>query len=150
MKKLSIYVQEKCLINKNTHLYTKLDMNDKDMLINILKAEFISLYMQHFNDVGYHPSPFKQKGISTYSIRRTLVNYKNIIDILNKEYNYEFDVDEVSNKNSDMYKLLNYYLKPLEDLINFKTTYVKYINQNISGSDIYWKDFKSYYKKQKS
>ena len=149
MKTLNNIIQEKILISKNTKVdnikYTHLDFNNKDMMLDILRAEFISLYEQHFKR---KPDPFKQKGLSIFTIRRTAVDYKNVIKVLNSPmFGYNFNFIEVEDKHSQLHNLIHYYLTPLDDLINMKTVNVKCAGGVIKGQNLYWNDWKEYKEK---
>lgn len=145
MKQLNNFIQEKLKLNKDSKIseMTKLDLHNTDMMIDILKASFIGLYKQHFE---HKNDPFKQAGLSTYSIRKTQVDYENIVNILNNYYNYSFDIEEIKDKNSDLYKIIHYYLTPLGDLINMKKVNIKCCGGLMNGYDIYWEEWKKYVK----
>ena len=143
MKKLETYIIEKLVINKNIKAITKVNTDDEEMMINILKATFISLYLNYQED-------FKQSGLSIYHIRRTKVKYDNVGSILNDYYKYNFNLENINDKNDTLHQIIHKFLDPLEFLINMrKNIKVPYISEKQNGFDIYWKDWKEYVDKNK-
>ena len=114
------------------------------MMLDVLKATFIGLYKQHFIQ---KPDVFKRKGLCQFIIRKTQVDYTNIINVLNEFYNYNFPIEEIDNKKSDLYETIHNYLNPVNDLINCKIVNIERAGGEIKGADIYWNDWKKYVKK---
>ena len=147
MKNLKEIIQEKLVITKDTkEKYQTLGTNSsggidipKDILIDSIKSAFISI----FKNVTY-------KLVSNgkyYSIKRSELDWKDIIEILNTEYNHNLDpkyADE--NSNGDYKRVMRLFMSHIENLLNMRTVYINIGDERIElkGKDIYWNDWVKY------
>ena len=100
MKTLKDIIQEKLVITKDTKdKYQRLSNNSsggidipKDILIDSIKSAFISILKNR---------TYKQStNCRYYNIKRSELDWKDIIEILNTEYNHNLD-PEYANENSN-------------------------------------------------
>ena len=140
MKTLKQIIQEKLVINKDIKSCDHIDKNNKDLMIAIIKSIFISIYKNH---------TYKPKGLSHYSIKRSEINWEDVVKILKDEYNFDIDTNNALQKNGQLQSLSRKLLNGIEDLINMKSLIFKIQDTQIllSGKDIYWKDWVEYRKK---
>ena len=118
------------------------DGTNAKMLVDIFKATFIYIYVN---------SVYKMSGISKYVIKRSEIQYSEIIKILNSEYGYDIDENEGNNKKSEITTFIRKHLNYVELLINFKTIKFHTLDSDtmieLKGRDIYWNDWKDYIQK---
>ena len=140
MKQINNYISEKLVINKDIKSFDHIDKNNKDLMIAIIKSIFISIYKN---------GTYKVKGLSHYSIKRSEINWEDIVKILKDEYNFDIDINDALQKNGQLQSLSRKLLNGIEDLINMKSLIFKIQDTQIliSGKDIYWKDWVEYRKK---
>lgn len=141
MENISSYISEKLIIhNDSKSSIIDIDMNNKDLMIAIIKSIFISIYKNR---------TYKVKGLSHYSIKRSEINWEDVAQILKEEYNFSIDKNDIIQKNGKLQSLSRKLLNGIEDLINMKSLIFKIQNIQIliSGKDIYWKDWVEYRKK---
>lgn len=141
MENISSYISEKLIIhNDSKSSIIDIDMNNKDLMIAIIKSIFISIYKNR---------TYKVKGLSHYSIKRSEINWEDVAQILKEEYNFSIDKNDIIQKNGKLQSLSRKLLNGIEDLINMKSLIFKIQNTQIliSGKDIYWKDWVEYRKK---
>ena len=140
MKQINNYISEKLVINKDIKSFDHIDKNNKDLMIAIIKSIFISIYKNR---------TYKVKGLSHYSIKRSEINWEDIVKILKDEYNFDIDINDALQKNGQLQSLSRKLLNGTEDLINMKSLIFKIQDTQIliSGKDIYWKDWTEYRKK---
>ena len=147
MTNLLSYIQEKLVINKNSKIkYQRLKSGSYgvdipiDLLIDSIKSIFISVYKNR---------TYKQQGISHYTIKRSEINWKDVIEILNTEYNHNLDPEYANENNGDFQKIMRVFLAGIEKLINMRTYSFNYGNERVelNGKDIYWKDWVDYREK---
>ena len=140
MKTINNYISEKLVINKDIKSFDHIDKNNKDLMIAIIKSIFISIYKN---------GTYKVKGLSHYSIKRSEINWEDIVKILKDEYNFDIDINDALQKNGQLQSLSRKLLNGIEDLINMKSLIFKIQDTQIliSGKDIYWKDWTEYRKK---
>lgn len=136
MKKIITYIQEKLIINKDSKSsITILDLSNENMLMDMLRATFISIMKN---------SSYKLRGLSTYVIKRNDVKYDDIINILNEYYHYNFNINDIKDKNNLLYQTLHNFLDPLDKLLNMKKIKVKGFSNIVDGSKIYFNDWVIY------
>lgn len=140
MKNIYQYIVEKFIINKNTKISNIADLDnvDKNLLLAIVKSVFISVYKN---------KTYKIRGISSYVITRSNIKWKDIADILETEYDYNIDKDDLLQKNGKFQTFVRRTLNLIEALINMKKVYFRFNNGDIietNGKDIYWQDWKNY------
>jgi len=118
---------------------TEFNPDDIDMIKKLLISIYLSLQSKH---------TYKIQGISRYTIRRLQVDYENIIEILNKQFKYNFNVSDEIKPKSDLRMWIKAHWKVIEKIFNFRA--VKFVvgNENlfIKGYDIYWGYWKEYRK----
>lgn len=134
-------ITEKLHINNNVKLKNvDMDNVDKDLLLAIIKSVFISVYKNR---------TYKIIGVSKYSIKRSEIKWEDILEILETEYNYMMDEEEVLNKKGKFQTFVRKRFDLIEGLINMKTSIVKTMDGPLvlKGSDIYWNDWKQYREK---
>ena len=140
MKNIYQYIVEKFIINKNTKISNIADLDnvDKNLLLAIVKSVFISVYKNN---------TYKIRGISNYVITRSNIEWKDIADILETEYDYNIDKDDLLKKNGKFQTFVRHRLNLIEALINMKKVYFRFNNGDIietNGRDIYWQDWRNY------
>jgi len=145
MKKLNQFIIEKLKLNKNKKVeeYTELDTKNIDMMLDILKASYIGLWVQHFT---IKPDVFHQIGYSKISIYKRKVNYDNIYNILNNYYQYNYDLED-NNVKKSLYDIVHYYLKFLDQLINMKTVNIPCAGGEVKGHYLYLNEWRKYSEK---
>ena len=77
MKKLNYFISEKLKLSKDTKVqtYDTIDIHDTDMLAAIMKAAFISIRKN---------LTYTYKTFSTIKIKKSKINYEDIVSILKK------------------------------------------------------------------
>lgn len=145
MKNLLSYISEKLIFNKNTKAkYQNIDFNNinEDLLIDIIKSIFISVYKNR---------TYKVKGLSHYSIKRSEINWEDVIEILNTEYNHNVNPEYANDKNGELQKIARKCMDDIDKLINLNSIKMYFKEKNsyiiLYGHDIYWQDWKDYVKK---
>lgn len=145
MKKLNNYIIEKLKLSRNNKIqeFTELDTKNIDMMLDILKASFIGLWVQHFKS---HPDIFRKISYSLKSIYRKQVDYDNIYNILNDYYQYNYDLENNEVKKS-LHNIVHYYLVFLDQLINMKTVNIPCVGGEVKGYQLYWNEWRKYSEK---
>lgn len=146
MKQLNNYILEKLVLNKNSKSkYDRLETTNTnihipiDILVDSIKSIFISIYKNH---------TYKLKGLSTYVIKRSEIDWNDVIEILNTNYSHNLDPEYANEKNGEFQKIMRLFLGHIENLINMKTVYIRYGDKEIKliGRDIYFNDWLNYRK----
>ena len=147
MKTLKDIIQEKLVITKDTKdKYQRLSNNSsggidipKDILIDSIKSAFISILKNR---------TYKQStNCRYYNIKRSELDWKDIIEILNTEYNHNLDPEYANeNSNGDYKRVMRLFMSHIENLLNMHTVYINIGGERIElkGKDIYWKDWVDY------
>ena len=144
MKNLKEIIQEKLVFNKHTKAkYQRLKPGSygidmpKDLLIDSIKSIFISVYKNR---------TYKQQGISHYAIKRSEINWEDVIEILNTEYNHNLDPEYANGAHNDYKNIMRVFINHVENLINMRTVYINIGDERVElkGKDIYWKDWVGY------
>lgn len=141
MKQLNNYITEKLIINKDSKSkIVELDKTNTKLMIALVKSVFISVYKNR---------TYKQRGLSQYTVKRSEINWSDVVDILSSEYNFNIDKEDALQKNGKLQTLIRRLLDGIEKLINMKKMIFKIGNEEIpiNGHDIYWQDWKDYVKK---
>ena len=140
MKNINNYIIEKFEISNNTNAFTSFDDTNEDMLKDIIRATYISIYKNRSYKDGAR--------LGTFNVQRTQVNYKDIAEILNTYYNYNFSTTEFIRTSTNVYKFIKKYSVPAcSILINFKSAKISKYNITMDGSKMYWDDWVDYRKK---
>lgn len=147
MKTINLFINEKLKLNSDSKSnkcdikdIDHIDKSDEKLILAIIKSVFISVYLNRTYNI---------RGLSTYIIKRSEINWDNVVDILENEYYYHIDQKDANNKKGELQTLVRSLLGDIEKLINMKKQILK-IGDNtiiINGSDIYWKDWKAYREK---
>lgn len=149
MKTINLFINEKLKLNSDSKSnkcdikdIDHIDKNDEKLILAIIKSVFISVYLNRTYGI---------RGLATYTIKRSEINWDSVADILENEYHYHIDQKDANNKKGELQTLVRSLLSGIEKLINMKKQILK-IGDNtihISGSDIYWKDWIAYREKCK-
>lgn len=149
MKTINLFINEKLKLNSDSKSnkcdikdIDHIDKSDEKLILAIIKSVFISVYLNRTYNI---------RGLSTYIIKRSEINWDSVVDILENEYYYHIDQKEANNKKGELQTLVRSLLGGIEKLINMKKQILKIGDNtiNINGSDIYWKDWKAYREKCK-
>ena len=142
MENIVRFILERLKITKNTKSIDTFDSNNvsEELFKHIIYAVFISIYDNKW---------YKIKGLASYVIARTSVDYKKICSVLNDEYGYNFDIDVTGRRNGEFHKyILKNILDKMGNLINMRknVTFTDKVKNNIEldGIDVYWKIWKNY------
>ena len=144
MKNLLSYILEKLVINKHSKIkYQRLKSGcygvdiPEDILIDSIKSIFISVYKNR---------TYKIKGLSGYTIKRSEINWEDVIEVLNTEYNHNLDPEYANGPYNDYKNVMRVFLPHIEKLVNGKTISFNYGDKRVElkGHDIYWKDWVNY------
>lgn len=132
------YILEKLVIGKNIiHKRMEFDPTDEQMVYRLLCAGMIYLFK-------YRAKLLSLNGMAKYSIKRSQLNYQEIIEIFNDYYDYTFRVDDFT-LHGKFYNYMKKTIIPhLDKLINMKRVNYKYedVSYIFSGYDMYWKEYK--------
>lgn len=139
------YIFEKFRINKDTELSDKKEFrllddpgHNEDFITAVINSTYISLYKNY---------TFKRKGLAQYSIKKSEINWEDIIELLKTEYNYIVEPEDIKNLHSKFRDFTRPLLGYIEDLVNMKKVWIKKINTTYNGHDIYWKIWKPWAEK---
>lgn len=145
MKKLNQFIIEKLKLSRNIKIqeFTELDTKNINMMLDILKASYVGLLVQHFKS---HSDIFRKISYSQKSIYRKQVDYDNIYNILNDYYQYNYNLEDNEVKKS-LHNIVHYYLKFLDILINMKTVNIPCAGGKVKGYDLYWNEWRKYSEK---
>ena len=141
MKNLLSYILEKLVINKNSKVkYQRLKNNDipKDLLIDSFKSIFISI----FKNRTYKEA----SNCNYYYVKRSEIDWKDVIEILNIEYNHNLDPEYANDPNNNYRNIMAGFLGHIENLINMHTVYLEHDKERLKldGRYIYKDDWVPY------
>lgn len=140
MKQLNNYIFEKLKLDKNIKIQkiSELDPNNIDMVEAIVKAVFISI----FKNNSY------KSAFTTYILKRSKINWTDVVEILDEMYGYKLDPEDALKKNGNLQSFIRPHFKSIENLINMKKIKIKTDSEEklLKGIDLYWNDWKTYFK----
>ncbi len=136
MKKLKDLILEKLIINKNTDATTHHNegkIDDKDTIYNIIIAAYLSIKRN-------------KCWVEGPTFRKTIkyIKYDDILNILNENFNYDFDKKDIKVKTGYIWKIVKQYLVSIENLCNYYIVKVKINDEDIK---IDYDDVDKQYKK---
>ena len=94
---------------------------DKDTIYNIIIAAYLSINRYKCWEEG----PTFQKKIK-------YIVYDDILNILNKTFNYDFDKKDIKAKTGYIWKIVKQYLIPIQNMCNYHNAIVKINNERIT------------------
>ena len=114
------------------YIYESLDSFDKDTIYNIIIAAYLSIKRNKCWEEG----PTFQKKIK-------YIKYDDILNILNKTFNYNFDEKDIKIKTGNIWKIVKQYLISIQNMCNYHNAMLRINNERIT---INYKDIDEKYK----
>lgn len=130
MKKLSEYITEKLIINKDMKITKSFD--DKDVIYDIIIAAYLSIKR---NKCWVESATFQKK--------IKYIQYNDILSILNETFNYKFSKTDIKTKSGNIWKIVKKYLIQIQNMCNYHNANVIIDNEKIV---INYKDVDEKYK----
>jgi len=125
-------IKEHKMMTLKEYIYESLDSFDKDTIYNIIIAAYLSIKRNKCWTEG----PTFQKKIK-------YIEYNDILNILNKTFNYNFDEKDIKVKTGNIWKIVKQYLIPIQNMCNYHNAMVRINDERIT---VNYKDIDEKYK----